>query len=77
MELMSDQQLDTRGMNCPLPILKTKKAMNGLQVGQLLEITSTDPGSVKDMASFCNQTGHEMMSHKEDSGDYIFFIRKQ
>ena len=77
MELLSDQQLDTRGMNCPLPILKTKKAINGLQVGQTLEVTSTDPGSVKDMVSFCSQTGHEMMSQKEEAGDYTFYIKKQ
>ena len=59
-------QLDTRGMNCPLPILKTRQAINRLRSGEVLEVTSTDPGSTKDMAAFCEQTGHEVVSSRED-----------
>lgn len=68
--------LDARGLNCPLPILRTRKAIAGLASGEVLEITATDPGSVKDLDSFCSQTGHEMLSSKEIDGDYVFEIRK-
>jgi len=68
--------LDARGLNCPLPILRTKKAIAGIQVGEVLEITATDPGSVKDLDSFCSQTGNEMLSSKEAGGEYHFRIRK-
>jgi tRNA 2-thiouridine synthesizing protein A len=69
--------LDARGLNCPLPILRTRKAITGLEGGEILEVTSSDPGSVKDIASFCDQTGHELVSSNEDSGDFIFIIRKK
>lgn len=69
--------LDARGLNCPLPILRTRKAMAGLDVGEVLEVVATDPGSVKDMASFCSQTGHQLLEHAERSGDFVFRIRKQ
>jgi Predicted redox protein, regulator of disulfide bond formation len=75
---MSDfqQELDARGLNCPLPILRTKKAINGLTSGQVLKVIATDPGSVKDMEAFCKQTGNEMVSTSEAGGDYTFLIRK-
>lgn len=68
--------LDARGLNCPLPILKTKKAMNAMQSGELLEVISTDPGSVKDLDAFCSQTGNEMLSSEEAGGEFKFQIRK-
>jgi tRNA 2-thiouridine synthesizing protein A len=68
--------LDARGLNCPLPILRTKKAISGIHSGEILEVTATDPGSVKDMAAFCKQTGNELLSSNENSGDYVFRIRK-
>jgi tRNA 2-thiouridine synthesizing protein A len=68
--------LDARGLNCPLPILRTRKAMAGLQSGEVLEVVSTDPGSVKDMTSFCSQTGHELLEQVEAAGDFVFRIRK-
>jgi tRNA 2-thiouridine synthesizing protein A len=68
--------LDARGLNCPLPILRTKKAINALESGEVLEVASTDPGSVKDMTAFCKQTGHALLSSNEDSGSYVFLIRK-
>ena len=75
---MSDfkQELDARGLNCPLPILRTKKAMNGLASGEILKVIATDPGSVKDMEAFCKQTGNEMVSSSEAGGDYTFMIKK-
>lgn len=75
---MSEQihTLDTRGLNCPLPILRTKKTIAGMQSGEILEITATDPGSVKDLDSFCSQTGHEMLSSQQGDGEFIFRIRK-
>lgn len=70
------QELDARGLNCPLPILRARKALNGLQSGQTLRIRATDPGSVKDFAAFCNQTGNELISSEQNGGEYVFQIRK-
>ncbi len=69
--------LDARGLNCPLPILRTKKALNALETGEVLEVVATDPGSLKDLASFCNETGHQLLSSEERDGDYVFHIKKQ
>lgn len=68
--------LDARGMNCPLPILRTRKALNQLASGAILEVISTDPGSVKDMASFCTQTGNLLISSSEENNSFIFRIQK-
>jgi len=75
---MSDfkQELDARGLNCPLPILRTKKAINGLASGEILKVIATDPGSIKDMEAFCKQTGNEMVSTSETGGEYTFMIKK-
>lgn len=70
------QELDARGLNCPLPILRTKKAINGLASGEVLKVIATDPGSVKDMEAFCRQTGNEMVSSTESGGEYTFTIKK-
>jgi tRNA 2-thiouridine synthesizing protein A len=70
------QELDARGLNCPLPILRAKKAINGLQHGQILRIRATDPGAVNDFASFCKQTGNELVSSEQNGGEYVFQIRK-
>ena len=72
----ADREVDASGLNCPLPILKTRKAIMGLSYGGVLKVTATDPGSVKDMEAFCNQTGHELMASGEASGSYVFLIRK-
>lgn len=68
--------LDARGMNCPLPILKTKKTLNKMEHGDLLRIQSTDPGSVKDFQSFCEQTGNTLVSSASDKDEYSFVIKK-
>ena len=71
-----DQELDASGLNCPLPILRAKKALNGMQQGQVLHIIATDPGSVKDFEAFSKQTGNELMDSKQDSGKFYFLMRK-
>jgi tRNA 2-thiouridine synthesizing protein A len=68
--------LDTRGLSCPLPILKTKKAIASLASGEILEITATDPGSVKDLDAFCTQTGNEMITNETIEDGFYFRIRK-
>ena len=70
------EKLDTRGMNCPLPILKTRKALNLINRGEILEVTSSDPGSVKDIASFCTQTGNRLLSSNEADSSFVFLIEK-
>jgi len=72
-----DRELDARGLSCPLPILKTKKSLNELASGQVLKIIATDPGSVKDMQAFANQTGHALISSAEADKTYTFLIRKK
>ena len=72
-----DQELDTRGLSCPLPILKTKKSLNELVSGQVLKIVATDPGSVKDMQAFAKQTGHALLSSEEQNKTFIFFMKKK
>ncbi len=68
--------LDTKGLNCPLPILKARKAINGLTVGDTLRVLATDPGSVQDFQAYCRATGHELLESGEDAGVYSFLIRK-
>jgi len=72
-----DKEIDTRGLNCPLPILRAKKALADVQTGQVLKIVATDPGSVKDFESFSKQTGHPLLSHAEANGEFTFFMRKK
>lgn len=68
--------LDARGLNCPLPILRTRKALTTMTSGEALLVQSTDPGSVEDIKSFCSQTGNELLSAKNDDGEYQFIICK-
>jgi tRNA 2-thiouridine synthesizing protein A len=72
-----DKELDTRGLNCPLPILRTKKALAELKSGQVIKVVATDPGSVKDFQAFSRQTGHELLSHSEERREFTFFMRKK
>jgi len=71
-----DQELDATGLNCPLPILRAKKALASLSSGQVLRIIATDPGSVKDFDAFAKQTGNELMASSEEGGKYLFMIKK-
>ena len=71
-----DAELDASGLNCPLPILRAKKAISALEAGQTLKIIATDPGSVKDFEAFCKQTGNKLISSGEEEGKFIFSIKK-
>ena len=73
---MSATILDTKGLRCPLPVLRARKAMKALAPGEVIEIHATDPGSVQDFQSFCNTTGHELVNAAETDGVFIFEIRK-
>ena len=72
---MADQTLDARGMNCPMPILKTRNALKELQAGGTLEVLTTDPGSVADLEAFCRQTGNELIEHSQEDDVFRFLIR--
>jgi len=72
-----DKELDARGLNCPLPILRAKKALTELQSGQVLKIVATDPGSVKDFQAFSKQTGNELLSHAEENKEFTFFMKRK
>jgi tRNA 2-thiouridine synthesizing protein A len=71
-----DSELDASGLNCPLPILRAKKTLNGLEAGQVLHVIATDPGSVKNFDAFAKQTGNELMESKEEGGKFHFLIKK-
>ena len=73
---MADQELDARGLNCPLPILHAKKALNSMSSGQTLHLVATDPGSVKDFEAFAKQTGNELVESAEANGEFSFVLRK-
>ncbi len=73
---MVDETLDAKGLNCPLPILKAKKALKGMEDGKVLEVISTDPGSVADFEAFCRTTGNELMEHATGDGVYTFLIKR-
>jgi len=70
----TDQTLDVRGLNCPLPILRTRKALNAMNAGETLQVIATDPGSVKDISAFCQQTGHDLVSSRQEGNEHIFVI---
>ena len=71
-----DQELDARGLNCPLPILRAKKTLNGMNSGEVLKIMATDPGSVKDFEAFATQTGNELLDSSEVDGEFHFLMKK-
>ncbi len=72
-----DKELDARGLNCPLPILRCKKALAEINAGQVLKVLTTDAGSVKDFQAFCKQTGNELLSFNEGESEYTFFMKKR
>ena len=71
-----DEELDASGLNCPLPILRAKKALNTIDSGKVLRIIATDPGSVKDFEAFAKQTGNDLLESKEEGGKFEFLIKK-
>lgn len=72
-----DKELDARGLNCPLPILRAKKALTDMASGQVLRIRATDPGSVKDFQAFSKQTGHPLLSSDTAQDEFVFFMQKK
>ncbi len=70
-----DREIDLKGLNCPLPILRAKKALADMQAGQILKVHATDPGTPTDFAQFCRQTGHELMESTQQDGVFQFLIR--
>lgn len=74
--IITDQVLDCRGLACPMPILKTRRALEGMQVGQVLKMMATDPGSVKDIEAFTRKTGYYLMESERVDGTFVFYIQK-
>lgn len=72
-----DKELDVRGLNCPLPILRTKKSLVDMTTGQVLRIIATDPGTVIDLEVFADQTGNELLSSSETAGEFVFYMKKK
>lgn len=72
-----DREVDARGLNCPLPILRAKKALTDLPSGQVLKVMSTDPGSKRDFEAFARQTGHELLKVEEQDKQWSFFLKRR
>ena len=71
------KELDTRGLNCPLPILKTKKALADMVTGEVLRVLSTDPGSTRDFQAFARQTGNELVEQQAAGSDFVHVLRRR
>jgi tRNA 2-thiouridine synthesizing protein A len=77
MTIAHDKELDARGLNCPLPILRARKALTDMESGTVLRIVATDPGSVKDFEAFCKQTGNELLSQSTAGKEFTYYLRKK
>ncbi|MEK6690100.1 MAG: sulfurtransferase TusA family protein [Nitrospirota bacterium] len=75
-EINADSVIDCRGMNCPMPVLKVKKAVDDLQVGQILRLEATDPGTKADIPAWAKRTGNEVLSMAEEGGIFIYYVKK-
>ncbi|MDR7308782.1 sulfurtransferase TusA family protein [Rhodoferax saidenbachensis] len=75
--MQTDKEVDTRGLNCPLPILKAKKALAELLSGQTLKVVATDPGSIRDFQAFAKQTGNELLEQETVGAEYIHVLRRR
>jgi len=75
--MQTDKKLDTRGLNCPLPILKAKKALADMASGEVLKVMATDPGSVRDFQAFARQTGHELIEQTSGEGEFVHVLRRR
>ena len=73
----AQKEIDTRGLNCPLPILKAKKALADMASGEILKVLATDPGSVRDFQAFARQTGNELIEQSQSADEYIHFLRRR
>ena len=74
--MQADKEIDTRGLNCPLPILKAKKALADMKSGDVLKVVATDPGSVCDMAAFAEQTGNALLEQGSENSKFVFYLKK-
>jgi tRNA 2-thiouridine synthesizing protein A len=72
-----DKEIDTRGLNCPLPILRAKKALTDMQSGQLLRVVATDPGSLRDFQAFARQTGNELVEQQQQGEEIVHVLRRR
>jgi tRNA 2-thiouridine synthesizing protein A len=77
MSVTPDQVLDCSGLACPMPIIKTKQAIDGMDAGQVLKMIATDPGSVSDVTAWTGRTGHELVESAHEGDAYVFFLRKK
>lgn len=75
-DIQVDSVLDCTGLLCPIPVVKTSKAIKEVEVGQILQMIATDPGAPPDMEAWCRQTGHEMVDSKTEDGQFIFWFRR-
>jgi tRNA 2-thiouridine synthesizing protein A len=75
--LQHDREVDARGLNCPLPILRTKKALNDMKSGEVVHVLATDPGSVRDFEAFARQTGNELLERGERDGAFYFLMKRR
>jgi tRNA 2-thiouridine synthesizing protein A len=75
-DLKADLTLDNSGLSCPMPIIKTKKAMDGMKVGEILKMVATDPGSVSDIQAWVKKTGQELVGQETEGNKFVFYIRK-
>ena len=75
--MQAQKELDTRGLNCPLPILKAKKALAEMQSGEVLKVVATDPGSVRDFQAFARQTGNELLEQNSAADEFIHYLRRR
>ena len=75
--MMADKEIDTSGLNCPLPILKAKKALTELQSGQTLKVIATDPGSCRDFEAFARQTGNELVSQEKTASNFVYLLKRR
>ncbi|CAM5795310.1 sulfurtransferase TusA family protein [Rhizobacter sp. Root404] len=73
----AQKELDTRGLNCPLPILKAKKALADMLSGEVLKVVATDPGSMRDFQAFARQTGNELVEQESSNDEFIHFLRRR
>ena len=75
--MQAHKELDTRGLNCPLPILKAKKALAEMISGEVLKVVATDPGSVRDFQAFARQTSNELVEQSSDAADFVHYLRRR
>ena len=73
----AEKEIDTRGLNCPLPILKAKKALSDMRSGEVLKVLATDPGSMRDFQAFARQTGNELLGQETSNDEFVHFLRRK